>query len=58
MNSQKQEYFLLRRQKKIRMIDLAKYIGCSQSLISKYETGVAIMSEKKIQKYREYIEKN
>ncbi|OLN22907.1 transcriptional regulator [Domibacillus antri] len=58
MDNLKQEYFLLRRQKKIRMVDLAAYIGCSQSLISKYETGVADMSEKKIQLYREYIEKN
>jgi transcriptional regulator with XRE-family HTH domain len=54
----KQEYFLRRRDKKIRMVKLAASIGCSQSLISKYETGVATMSDCKIQKYRKYIDEN
>lgn len=55
---EKQKYFLLRRKKKIRMVDLAAYIGCSQSLISKFETNVAEMSEAKKKKYKEYINEN
>ncbi|APH05856.1 helix-turn-helix domain-containing protein [Bacillus weihaiensis] len=53
----KDEYFLKRRQKKISMKELAKNIGCSQSLISRYETGDCGMSDSKIKRYREYIDK-
>ncbi|MFB7303551.1 helix-turn-helix domain-containing protein [Heyndrickxia sporothermodurans] len=52
----KDEYFLKRRHKKISMQKIAKYIGCSQSLISRYETGDCGMSESKIEMYREYID--
>ncbi|MEK5521575.1 helix-turn-helix domain-containing protein [Heyndrickxia sp. FSL W8-0423] len=52
----KDEYFLKRRHKKISMQKIASYIGCSQSLISRYETGDCEMSDKKIQMYREYID--
>ncbi|QPA31418.1 helix-turn-helix domain-containing protein [Thermaerobacillus caldiproteolyticus] len=50
------EYLLKRRKKKITMQEIAEYIGCSQSLISRYETGNCGMSKEKIQKYREYID--
>lgn len=53
----KDEYFLKRRHKKISMQKIATYIGCSQSLISRYETGDCGMSDKKIQMYREYIDR-
>ena len=54
--NKKDEYFLKRRYKKISMQEIAKYIGCSQSLISRYETGDCGMSQKKIDKYRSYID--
>ncbi len=54
--NEKDEYFLKRRHKKISMQKIANYIGCSQSLISRYETGDCEMSDKKIQLYREYID--
>lgn len=56
--NKKDEYFLKRRQKKISMNKIANYIGCSQSLISRYETGNCGMSKSKIERYREYIDKN
>jgi len=52
----KDEYFLKRRQKKISHNELAVYVNCSQSLISRYETGNCGMSKDKIQRYREYID--
>ncbi|MFV2046879.1 transcriptional regulator [Bacillus sp. UMB0899] len=54
--NKKDEYFLKRRLKKISMNELANYIGCSQSLISRYETGDCGMSDTKIKRYREYID--
>jgi len=54
--NQKDEYFLRRRQKKITHMELAKYLGCSQSLISRYETGDCKMSQDKINRYRSYID--
>ncbi|WP_066173374.1 helix-turn-helix domain-containing protein [Bacillus marinisedimentorum] len=52
----KDEYLLKRRKKKITMQELAGFIGCSQSLISRYETGDCSMSDKKIERYRFYID--
>ncbi|WP_079516707.1 helix-turn-helix domain-containing protein [Rossellomorea marisflavi] len=54
--TKKEYYFLLRRKKKITHTELAKYIGCSQSLISRYERGNSDMSNIKIDKYRSYID--
>ncbi|MED0665307.1 helix-turn-helix transcriptional regulator [Bacillus badius] len=56
MNPKIEEYFLKRRRKGIRLVVLAPIVGCSQSLLSKYETGVAGMSKDKIERYREYID--
>lgn len=52
----KDEYILKRRKKKIILKQLAEYIGCSQSLISQYETGHCEMDIKKVRKYREFID--
>jgi transcriptional regulator with XRE-family HTH domain len=52
----KEEYILKRRKKKIRLRQLAEYIGCSQSLISRYETGDCEMDKEKVKKYREFID--
>ncbi|HFK1800482.1 TPA: helix-turn-helix domain-containing protein [Bacillus cereus] len=52
----KDEYVLKRRKKRIRLRQLADYIGCSQSLISQYETGNCEMDRAKIDKYKEFID--
>lgn len=49
------EYMLKRRKKKIRLRQLADFIGCSQSLISQYETGNCEMDKVKVQKYQDFI---
>lgn len=54
----KDEYVLKRRKKKIRLRQLAEYIGCSQSLISQYETGNCEMKKVKVQKYQDFIDNN
>ncbi|MEM5664716.1 helix-turn-helix transcriptional regulator [Bacillus toyonensis] len=52
----KDEYVLKRRKKRIRLRQLADFIGCSQSLISQYETGNCEMDRVKIDKYKEFID--
>lgn len=56
MITKKEEYLIKRRRKKITHVELANYLHCSQSLISRYETGKCGMSKTKIDKYRKYIE--
>ncbi len=46
----------MRRKKKIRLVHIAQAIGCSPSMLSKYENSNAEMSDKKIAKYRGYID--
>ncbi|HDR8016493.1 TPA: helix-turn-helix transcriptional regulator [Bacillus cereus] len=53
----KDEYVLKRRKKRIRLRQIAEYIGCSQSLISQYETGNCEMDKAKIEKYKEFIDR-
>jgi len=52
----KDEYLIKRRKKNIDQTELAEYLNCSQSLISRYEKGSSGMSKEKIEKYREYID--
>jgi len=52
----KDEYIIKRRKKKIRLRQLAEYIGCSMSLISQYETDICGMEKEKIEKYKEFID--
>jgi transcriptional regulator with XRE-family HTH domain len=54
--STKEMYILRRRRKKIRLRQLAEFIGCSQSLISRYETENCAMEKEKIRKYKEFID--
>ena len=49
-------YILQRRKKKIRLRQIAEFIGCSQSLISQYETGNCDMDKAKVEKYKSYID--
>lgn len=52
----KEYYYILRRRKRISQGQIAKYLCCSQSLISRYELGDCSMSQEKIEKYKKYIE--
>lgn len=52
----KERYILKRRKKKIRLRQIAEYIGCSQSLISRYETGDCEMEKLKVEKYKDFID--
>ncbi len=51
----KVKYFLMRRQKKIRLKEVAKYVGCSVSLLSMFENNQVDMPAEKVQKYIEFI---
>lgn len=50
------EYLLKRRKKRITHKELAEYIGCSQSLLSRYERGECGMKKEKVELYRRYID--
>lgn len=49
----KEEYLLKRRRKCITHKDLSEVLNCSQSLISRYETGDCNMSDDKIERYKD-----
>lgn len=53
--SEKDSYILKRRKQKIRLIHIAEYLGCSPSLLSKYENDLVDMSADKVAKYKQYI---
>lgn len=49
------EVFLMRRQKKIKLSQIAEYIGCSVALLSKYENNKVAMDLVKVKKYNQFI---
>lgn len=51
----KMKYFLMRKQKKIRLKEIADYIGCSISLLSMYENNQLDIDTEKERKYIEFI---
>ncbi|ERM91927.1 XRE family transcriptional regulator [Caldanaerobacter subterraneus subsp. yonseiensis KB-1] len=53
---EKIKYFLMRKQKKIKLREIAEYIGCSISLLSMFENNQIDMPTEKIQKYIEFIQ--
>lgn len=52
---EKVKYFLMRKQKKIRLKEIAEYIGCSISLLSMYENNQLDIDPEKERKYVEFI---
>ncbi|GIO22485.1 helix-turn-helix transcriptional regulator [Oceanobacillus sp. J11TS1] len=52
----REEYWLKRRRKKLTHKEIAKAISCSQSLISRYETGDCEMGKEKVEQYKKYID--
>lgn len=55
---EKQFYFNLRRNKKIRLRQVAEYLNCSISLLSRYEREDINMDSLKIKGYKEFILNN
>lgn len=53
--NEKDIFIMKRRKCKVRLVDIAKYIGCSPSLLSRYENDDCKMIDEKIDKYRNYI---
>lgn len=54
--NERESYTALRRRKRIRLREIAKYIGCSVSLLSQYENGSDRILPDKVRKYKRYIE--
>lgn len=54
--TEKEQLFMLRRKKKILLKDIAKEIGCSIALLSKFENNLIKMDVSKSRKYKEFIE--
>ncbi|MGE6488930.1 helix-turn-helix domain-containing protein [Paenisporosarcina sp. NPDC076898] len=52
------ELFVMRKRKRIKLKDIAEYIGCSISLLSRYENMSVCMDSDKVIKYERYIKSN
>lgn len=55
MTYEVEKYFLMRRRKGITLKQVAKYVGCSVSMLSLYENGRCNMDVNKKVKYKEFI---
>lgn len=49
------ELFIMRKRKRIKLKDIAEFIGCSISLLSRYENLSVHMDFNKAIKYEQYI---
>lgn len=49
------ELFLMRRQKGIKLSQIAEFIGCSVPLLSRYENNKVAMDSEKVKQYKEFI---
>ncbi|MBT2277235.1 helix-turn-helix domain-containing protein [Priestia megaterium] len=54
--TEREIYFLKRKKSRITMSEIAIAIGCSQSLISRYESGQREMNQNLISQYKRYID--
>ncbi|ACB84819.1 helix-turn-helix domain-containing protein [Natranaerobius thermophilus] len=52
---ERDKLFLERRKKRLTLDEVANYVGCHKSLISKFELGECGMSDEKVERYREII---
>lgn len=53
--TEREKYILMRKRKKISLNELAQKIGCSISLLSKYENGKINIDQSKERKYKQII---
>lgn len=49
------DLFIMRKRKKIKLKEVAQYVGCSISLLSRYENMSVCMDKEKILKYEQFI---
>lgn len=54
--TERQRWMVKRKSKRIRLIQIANYIGCSQSLLSRWECNTCELSPYKLEKYKYFIE--
>lgn len=54
----KEEMLLMRRQKKIKLSQIAEELNCSIALLSKYENNLVAMDKQKVLKYNQFILNN
>jgi len=52
----REPYQLWRKRHRIRLIDIAKYCGCSISLISQWENNLINISDKHVENYNKFIQ--
>ncbi|NEZ45457.1 helix-turn-helix domain-containing protein [Paenibacillus alvei] len=51
----KEEYRLMRIKKRIKLREIAEYVGCELSHVSNWERGKVNFSKKRLQKYIEFV---
>lgn len=54
---EREKYIIWRKRHRVRLIDIARYCGCSIASISRWENGLVIMSDEIVSKYNDYINK-
>jgi transcriptional regulator with XRE-family HTH domain len=55
---QRHLYIIKRKEKKIRLTEIAKFIGISVSALSQHETGGMGLKKDNLETYRNYIDSN
>lgn len=55
--TEQEQLLLWRKRNKVPLKIVAEYIGCSQSLISRWECGLLNMADEKVSLYRKFIKK-
>lgn len=56
VNLTEREYYVLQRKRNhLKLKQVAKYVGCSASMICQHETGVNNLSDMKYKRYKEFI---
>jgi transcriptional regulator with XRE-family HTH domain len=55
---QRHLYMLMRKEKKIRIKEIASAIGITSAAISQYENGKMDLKKENLEAYRQYIERN
>jgi len=56
MDMSKDELYLMRRKKGIKLREISEFIGCSIAMISLYECGKANFEKQKAIQYKKFIE--
>lgn len=49
------ELFIMRKRKRLKLKEIASYINCSISLLSRFENLQVAMDKEKVRKYKDFI---